>query len=35
MVTRFVANPPLTGSSFRFSPPKGAKIVDQQTLADF
>ncbi|HKR08460.1 MAG TPA: outer membrane lipoprotein chaperone LolA [Gemmatimonadaceae bacterium] len=35
IVTRFVANPALTSSSFRFSPPKGAKIVDQQTLADF
>jgi outer membrane lipoprotein-sorting protein len=35
VVTRFVANPTLTSSSFRFSPPKGAKIVDQQTLADF
>src|SRR5689334_4666707 len=35
VITRFVANPALTSSSFRFSPPKGAKIVDQQTLADF
>ena len=35
VVTRFVANPALTSSSFRFSAPKGAKIVDQQTIADF
>ena len=35
VITRFTANPALTGSSFRFSPPKGAKIVDQQTVADF
>jgi outer membrane lipoprotein carrier protein len=35
VVTRFVANPAITRSSFRFSPPKGAKIVDQQSLTDF
>ena len=35
VVTRFVANPTITSASFRFSPPKGAKIVDQQTIADF
>ena len=35
VITRFTANPTLTGASFRFAPPKGAKIVDQQTIADF
>ena len=35
VITRFTANPALTRASFRFSPPRGAKIVDQQTIADF
>ncbi|HEX6628611.1 MAG TPA: outer membrane lipoprotein carrier protein LolA [Gemmatimonadaceae bacterium] len=35
VITRFTANPTLTRSSFRFSTPKGAKIVDQQSVADF
>ena len=29
VITSFTANPDLTKSVFRFSPPKGAKIVDQ------
>jgi len=29
VITSFTANPDLTKSAFRFSPPKGAKIVDQ------
>ena len=35
VITRFTPNPALAGASFRFSPPKGAKIVDQRTVADF
>lgn len=35
VISSFTANPALTRSSFRFAPPKGAKIVDQQTIADF
>ena len=35
VITQFTANPALTRASFRFSPPKGAKIVDQQSVADF
>lgn len=35
VITRFTANPSLATSSFRFAPPKGVKVVDQQTLADF
>ena len=35
VITSFTANPTLARSSFRFSPPRGAKIVDQQTIADF
>ena len=35
VITRFTANPALARSSFRFSTPKGAKIVDQQSVADF
>ena len=35
VVTRFTANPTLSRSVFRFSAPKGAKIVDQQSVADF
>ena len=35
VITRFTANPALSRSSFRFSAPKGAKIVDQQSVADF
>jgi outer membrane lipoprotein carrier protein len=35
VITRFTANPALTSASFRFSAPKGVKIVDQQTMADF
>lgn len=32
VITSFVANPKLSKSSFRFTPPKGAKIVDQSAL---
>ena len=35
VVTRFTANPPLNRSSFRFTVPKGAKIVDQPSGATF
>ena len=35
VITRFTANPALATSSFRFAPPKGVKVVDQQTLGDF
>ncbi|HJQ11088.1 MAG TPA: outer membrane lipoprotein carrier protein LolA [Gemmatimonadaceae bacterium] len=35
VVTRFTPNPTLSRSVFRFSAPKGAKIVDQQSVADF
>ncbi|HET9636639.1 MAG TPA: outer membrane lipoprotein chaperone LolA [Gemmatimonadaceae bacterium] len=35
VVTRFTANPSVPTSSFRFAPPKGVKVVDQQTLGDF
>src|SRR5689334_13396041 len=35
VITRFTANPALSAASFRFAPPKGVKVVDQQTLADF
>ena len=33
VITSFTANPELNRSSFRFSVPKGAKIVDQSALA--
>jgi outer membrane lipoprotein carrier protein len=33
VITSFTANPALSGSSFRFVPPKGAKIVDQTSGA--
>lgn len=32
VVTSFTANPDIERSKFRFTPPKGAKIVDQSTL---
>jgi len=35
VITRFTANPAVSPTSFRFAPPKGVKVVDQQTLADF
>ena len=35
VITSFTANPTLARSSFRFTPPSGAKIVDQQSVADF
>lgn len=35
VITRFTANPALARSSFRFTPPAGAKIVDQQSVAEF
>ena len=35
VITRFTANPAVSATSFRFAPPKGVKIVDQQALADF
>jgi outer membrane lipoprotein carrier protein len=35
VITRFTANPSLSAGNFRFAPPKGVKIVDQQGLADF
>ena len=35
VITRFTANPALANASFRFAAPKGVKIVDQQSLADF
>jgi outer membrane lipoprotein carrier protein len=35
VITRFTANPAISTTSFRFAPPKGVKVVDQQTLADF
>jgi outer membrane lipoprotein carrier protein len=35
VITSFTANPALARSSFRFTPPSGAKIVDQQSVADF
>jgi outer membrane lipoprotein carrier protein len=35
VITRFTSNPSLSSGSFRFAPPKGVKIVDQQGLADF
>ena len=33
VITRFTANPTLSNSSFRFAVPKGAKVVDQATMA--
>jgi outer membrane lipoprotein carrier protein len=35
VITRFTSNPSLSSGNFRFAPPKGVKIVDQQGLADF
>src|SRR5205085_11386379 len=35
VITRFTANAAVSPASFRFAPPKGVKIVDQQALADF
>jgi outer membrane lipoprotein carrier protein len=35
VITRFTANPAVAATSFRFVPPKGVKIVDQQSLGDF
>lgn len=35
VITSFTANPDLTKSAFRFSPPKGAKIVDQASGVAF
>ena len=35
VITSFTANPALSRSSFRFSVPKGAKIVDQSTATQF
>jgi outer membrane lipoprotein carrier protein len=35
VITSFTANPDLTRSAFRFSPPKGAKIVDQASGVAF
>ncbi len=35
VITRFTANAAVSPASFRFAPPKGVKIVDQQSLADF
>lgn len=35
VITRFTSNPSLSSSSFRFAPPRGVKIVDQQGPADF
>jgi len=35
VITRFTSNPALSAGNFRFAPPKGVKIVDQQGLADF
>jgi len=35
VITSFTANPALSRSSFRFSVPKGAKIVDQSTAIQF
>ncbi|MDP9201452.1 MAG: outer membrane lipoprotein carrier protein LolA [Gemmatimonadota bacterium] len=33
LITSFTANPKLSRSSFRFAVPKGAKVVDQATMA--
>lgn len=33
VITTFTANPTLSRSSFRFAVPKGAKVVDQATMA--
>ena len=33
VITSFTANPALSRSSFRFAVPKGAKVVDQATMA--
>jgi len=35
VITSFSANPQLSRSSFQFSVPKGAKVVDQTTAAQF
>lgn len=35
VITSFTANPQLNRSSFRFSVPKGAKVVDQTSAAQF
>jgi len=35
VITSFTANPTLARSSFRFSVPKGARIVDQTTAIEF
>lgn len=35
VITRFTANPQLGNSNFRFSVPKGAKIVDQSSAVQF
>ncbi len=35
VITSFTPNPTLSRSSFRFSVPKGAKIVDQRTATQF
>ncbi|MFL5594518.1 MAG: LolA family protein [Gemmatimonadaceae bacterium] len=33
VITRFTANPPIDRSAFRFSAPKGVKVVDQSKLS--
>lgn len=35
VITRFTANPQISNSTFRFSVPRGAKVIDQSTAVQF